>query len=324
MKRLAACLTVALLALAGCTALPGLGGDVSPPGVEDGELANESALLEAHVDERGDSYEVTSVYEETAGGTTTTDEERIVVADGSVFADREATANGSTTMTVQAFANESFAASRLDRGDGPNFGLGSRYGPGESHGAAGQYDLLRLADFRTAGRTTVNGERVARLRADGFVENASVDADLESATLLVGGDGLVHELDYTLLDYAGSDELHRTVTLTDSDVDSAPTPDWTGDARAALPTADLDVRTTSDGYVAIDHTGGDTFTARIRVEDQLFTRENFGEGQSLFVGTTGDNYELSSIQQGDPLESGVEITVEGVVNRKHATVNVTG
>lgn len=324
MKRLVACLAVALLAVAGCTALPGVGADVDPPGVEDGELANATALLDAHVDARGDSYEVRNVYEEAAGDTTTTDEERIVVADGAVFVERESATNGSTTSTLEAFANESFAASRIDRGDGPDFGLGSRYNPGGSHGAARQYDLLRLADFQTAGTATHDGERVARLRADSFVENASVDADLESATLLVDGDGLVHELEYTLANYAGSDEFHHRVTLAASEVDSVPTPDWTDDARAELPTADLDVRTTSDGYVAIDHAGGDTFTARIRVGNQLFTEANFGEGQSLFVGQTGDAYELGPTQQGDPIQSSVEITVEGVVNRKHATVNATG
>ena len=324
MKRLPACLAVALLAVAGCTALPGMGADVNPPGVEGGELANESTLLESHVDERGDSYEVRNVYEETHSDTTTTDEERIVVADGGVYVERESATNGSTTSTLEAFANESFAASRLDRGDGPDFGLGSRYSPGGSHGAARQSDLLRLADFQTAGTTTRDGERVARLRADSFVENASVDADLERATLLVGEDGLVHELEYALSDYAGTDEFQHTVTLAASDVDALPTPDWTADARAELPTADLDVRTTSDGYIAIDHVGGDTFTARVRVGDQLFTEEDFAEGQSLFVGQDGDTYELGSLQQGGPVEGAVEITVEGVVNREHVTVNATG
>lgn len=325
MKRLVACLAVGLLAVAGCTALPGLGGDVSPPGVEDGELANESALLEAHVDERGSSYEVESSSERIRGDTTTTEEARVVMADGGVFAEREAATNGSTTLTVESFANDSFAASNLDRGDGkPDYGLGSEYEAGGNYGPAGRYDLLRLADFQNAGTATIDGERVARLRADSFAENASVNGDLESATLLVGGDGLVHELDYTLSDYAGSDEYHYTVTLAASDVGAVPEPDWTADARAALPTADLDVRTTGDGHVAIDHAGGDTFTARIRVGNRLFTQENFGEGQSLFVGTDGDTYELGTIQQGDPLDSGVEITVEGVVNRKHVTVNATG
>jgi len=321
---LVACLAVALLAVAGCTALPGMGTDMDPPGVENGELANETALLEAHVDARGDSYEVRNTYEKAAGDTTTSDEERIVVADGGVFVERESATNGSATSTLEAFANESFAASRIDRGDGPDFGLGSRYSPGGSHGAARQYDLLRLADFQTTGTTTHDGERVARLRADSFVENATIDANLERATLLVGEDGLVHELEYALSDYAGSDEFQHTVTLAASDVDALPTPDWTADARAELPTADVDVRTTSDGYVAIDHAGGDTFTARVQVGDQLFTQEHFGEGQSLFVGQDGDAYELGSLQQGDPIEESVEITVEGVVNRKHVTVNATG
>jgi len=322
-KRLRALLVVALLAAAGCTALPGMGADVDPPGVEDGELANETALLDAHVDARGDSYEVRNAYEETADDTTTTEEDRVVVADGAVYVERESATNGSTTSTLEAFANESFAASRIDRGDGPDFGLGSRYSPGGNHGAARQYDLLRLADFRTAGTATRDGEPVARLRANSFVENASVDADLKRATLLVDGDGLVHELEYTLADYAGTDEFHHRVTLAESEVDAAPVPDWTDDARAELPTADLDVRTT-DGYVAIDHTGGDTFTARIRVADQLFTHEDFAEGQSLFVGRDGGTYELGPLQQGDPIEESVEITVEGVVNREHVTVNVTG
>lgn len=324
MKRLVACLAVALLAVAGCTAIPGVGADVNPPGVENGELANETALLEAHVDARGASYEVETATEETAGDTTTTDQKRVVVADGAVFAERESATNGSTTSTLEAFANESFGASRIDRGDGPDFGVGSRYNPGGSHGAAGQYDLLRLADFQTAGTTTHDGESVARLRANSFRENASVDADLKSATLLVDGDGLVHELEYTLSDYAALDEFHHRVTLAASQVDSAPTPDWTADAREELPTADLEVRTTSDGYVAIDHTGGDTFTARVRVDDQLFTRENFGEGQSLFVGQDGDAYVLESLQQGDPIGGAVDVTVQGVVNRKHVTVNATG
>jgi hypothetical protein len=323
-KRLVACLAVALLAVAGCTAIPGIGGDVDPPGVENGELANETALLEAHVGERGNSYEVRNVYEEAAGDTTTSDEERIVVADGGVFVERESATNGSTTSTLEAFANDSFAASRLDHGDGPDFGLGSRYSPGGSHGVVRQYDLLRLAAFRTAGTTTVDGEQVARLHADSFVENASVDANLERATLLVGEDGLVHELEYTLSDYAGVDEFHHSVTLSASQIDSLPTPDWTADARAELPTADLDVRTTSDGYVAIDHAGGDTFTARVRVEDQLFTQEGFGEGQTMFVGQDGGSYELGTLQQGDPIEGPIEITVEGIVNREHVTVNETG
>jgi hypothetical protein len=316
-KRLVACSVVALLAVAGCSAVPGLGGDVTPPGVENGELTNESALLSAHVDARGDSYVVRNTYEETAGNTTTTDEERLVVADDGIYAHRETTMDGSTSV-YEAVQNESFSASRLPDG---SVRVGSRYGPGGDHGVARQYDLLRLADFQTTGTATHDGQRVARLRADSLVEDAAVDFELASATMLVAGDGVVRELDYTLSNYLGSDEFRYESTTDPGAVDALPSPDWTSRARDELPSADLDVSVNGEGYLVVEHAGGDTFDARIRVDDQLFTRADFEAGQKLFVGQEGDGYELATMWVGEPVDGTITVTVTGTVSPERVTVD---
>jgi len=319
-KRLTAGLlaVAALLALAGCTALPGVGGDVTPPGVEDGALANETALLEAHLDERGDSYEVRTTREETAGDTTTTEETSVVVADGDMFAHRETTTTNGTTSVYEELTNDSFTASRHPDG---TFSVGSRYSSGGTHGVVAQYDLLRLADFRTAGATTHGGDRVARLRAGGLAEDADVRFELEQATLLVGADGLVHELDYELADYAGTDSFRYTVALASTTVDGLPAPDWTADAREALPDADVDVSANSEGYVVIEHAGGDAFDARVQVGRQLLSHEDFGPGDRLFVGEAAGSYEMATMWTGDPVDGAVTVTVTGVVSPERATVN---
>jgi hypothetical protein len=291
-KRLVACSVVALLAVAGCSAVPGLGGDVTPPGVENGELTNESALLSAHVDARGDSYVVRNTYEETAGDTTTTDEERLVVADDGIYAHRETTMDGSTSV-YEAVQNESFSASRLPDG---SVRVGSRYGPGGDHG-------------------------VARLRADSLVEDAAVDFELASATMLVAGDGVVRELDYTLSNYLGSDEFRYESTTDPGAVDALPSPDWTSRARDELPSADLDVSVNGEGYLVVEHAGGDTFDARIRVDDQLFTRADFEAGQKLFVGQEGGGYELATMWVGEPVDGTITVTVTGTVSPERVTVD---
>lgn len=312
---------VALFALSGCTALPGVGGDVNPPGVEDGELANETALMEAHLDERGDSYEVQTTHEETAGNTTSSDEMRVVVADGDTFVHRETTTADDATSVYESLSNDSFTASKLPDG---TFGVGSRYSAGSSHGIPSQFDLLRLADFQTAGTTTHDGDRVARLRASSLSEDADVTFELRRATLLVGDDGLVHELDYRLADYAGTDDFQYTVTLASTSVGGLPTPDWTSEARAALPAADIDVSTNSEGYVVIEHTGGDAFDARIQVDRQLLTHEDFEPGEKLYVGEKGGSYDLATMWTGDPVDGEVTVTVTGDVSPERATVNADG
>jgi hypothetical protein len=313
---------VALFALSGCTALPGVGGDVNPPGVEDGELANETALVEAHLDERGDSYEVQTTHEETAGNTTSSDETRVVVADGDTFVHRETTtAKDDTASVYESLSNDSFTASKLPDG---TFGVGSRYSAGSSHGIPSQFDLLRLADFQMAGATTHDGDRVARLRATSLSDDADVTFELRRATLLVGDDGLVHELDYQLADYAGTDDFQYTVTLASTSVGGLPAPDWTSDAREELPDADIDVATNSEGYVVVEHVGGDAFDARIQVDRQLLTHEDFRPGEKLYVGEKGGSYDLATMWTGDPVDGEVTVTVTGDVSPERATVNADG
>ncbi|MDH5021618.1 hypothetical protein [Halobacterium rubrum] len=323
MKRLTAGLlvAVALLTVSGCTALPGVGGDVDPPGVEDGELANETALVEAHLDERGDSYEVQTTHEETAGNTTSSDEMRVVVADGDTFVHRETTTKDDATSVYESLSTDSFTASKLPDG---TFSIGSRYSAGSAHGIPSQFDLLRLADFQTAGTTTHDGDRVARLRASSLTDDADVSFELQRATLLVGDEGLVHELDYRLTDYAATDDFQYTVTLASTSVDSLPAPDWTSDAREELPDADIDVSTNSEGYVVIEHAGGDAFDARLRVDRQLLTHEDFQPGEKLYVGEKRGSYDVATMWTGDPVDGEVTVTVTGVVSPERATVNADG
>lgn len=308
---------VALLALAGCTALPGVGGAVTPPGVSDGELANETALIEAHLDERGDSYEVQTTIEETAGDTTSSEAMRVVVADNTAFVHRETTTSGDTDV-YESFTNESFTASKLPDG---GFSLRSPYSADSAHGITSQFDLLGLADFQTAGTTTHDGDRVARLRADGLAADTNTTFGLEQATLLVDGDGLVRELDYQLADYAGTDDFQYTVALTGATVDGVQTPGWTSDARTELPDADLDITTNSEGYVVIEHGGGDAFDARVRVGRQLLGHEDFEPGEKLYVGESGGSYEMATMWTGNPVGGEVTVAVTGIVSPERTTVN---
>lgn len=322
MKRLTAGLlvAVALLALAGCTALPGMGGAVTPPGVTDGELANETALVEAHLDQRGDSYEVRTAIEETAGNSTASEEMRVVAADGTTFVHREEGTDDAASV-YESLSNDSFTASKLPD---ESFSLRAPYSADSAHGITSQFDLLQLADFQMAGTTTHNGHRVARLRADSLTADADVDFELERATLLVDGDGLVRELDYRLTDYAGTDDFRYTVTLAAATVDSAPTPEWTGDARAELPDADLEISTNSEGYVVVEHTGGDAFDARVQVDRQLLTHEDFESGEKLYVGEDGGSYAMATMWTGDPVDGEVTVAVTGDISPERATVNGDG
>lgn len=141
--------------------------------------------------------------------------------------------------------------------------------------------------------------------------------------MLVGSDGVVHELDYALSNYLGSDEF-RYESITESGaVDALPTPDWTSDARDELPNADFDIHTNSEDYLVVEHAGGDTFDARILVDDQLFTQADFESGEKLFVGQANGGYDLATMWVGEPVDGTISVTVTGTVSPQRFTVDAS-
>ena len=124
---IAAVLLCVLAVSAGCSALPGgPGGSAAPeavPGVEDGHLANETALLDAHVEnvtETGYAQEIRSNLTDIYQGETIelSQRQRTRVAAGATEYRTQLVSNGGVATRVITWGNESIAVRRGETGGG--------------------------------------------------------------------------------------------------------------------------------------------------------------------------------------------------------------
>lgn len=196
-----------LLALAGCSALPGASSPASeaPPGVEDEQLNNSTVLLDAHVEavtESGYSHEVNLSQRRTVDGQTVTVERRqrtTVEADAAEYR-YQLINNGRANSRFIVWGNETVEYQRIEAG-----GRDPQYRRGEPTAAeslAGQ-PLLEphlSAPYEVAGTEESNGTTLTTLSATdrpesdaAFPRNATNIREYESE-LVVDGDGRIRSL----------------------------------------------------------------------------------------------------------------------------------
>lgn len=312
---------VGLLLVSGCAAIPSVGNTESPPGVEDGTLTNTSALVNADMDARGDQYALVHDYEYTVDGNATTERLQLTVDDNAAHYRVETTDAGETTIS-EGYENATFTADWNPNSSVPEFTIESTIGVNSRHGAASLYSFLDSISFERTGTTTHDGTPVTVLHASSVDDDAQVDYTLQDARMLVDGDGLVHRLTYTLESTSRYDRYEHTFELeknSGTDVDS---PDWIEEAKAELPTPDIDVRATDDGYVEITHDGGPTFDPMIYADSRILRAEQFSDGDELYVGRDGE-FAVSASKPPSPVDDTVTIKVYGTATRVDTTVNAT-
>lgn len=125
-KGIAAVLLCVLAVSAGCSALPGSGGNAAAeavPGVEDGHLANETALLDAHVEnvtETGYAQKIQTNLTDIYQGETIelSQRQRTRVAAGATEYRTQVVSNGGVATRIITWGNESVAFRRGETGGG--------------------------------------------------------------------------------------------------------------------------------------------------------------------------------------------------------------
>lgn len=312
---------IGLLLVSGCAAIPGVENTGSPPGVEDGTLTNTSALVNADVDARGDQYVLVHDYEQTVDGNTTTERLRLTVDDNTAHYRSETTDAGETTV-LEGYEDGTFTANWNPNNNVTEFTTESAIGVDSRHGAANLYSFLDSASFQRTGTTTHDGTPVTVLHASSMDDDAQVDYTLQDARMLVDGDGLVHRLTYTLESYSTYDRYEHTYELEKNSGKDVTSPDWVEEAKAELPTPDIDVRATDDGYVEITHDGGPTFDPLIYADRQNLRAEQFSDGDELYVGRDGE-FVVSESKPSNPVDDTVTIHLYGTATRVDTTVNAT-
>lgn len=220
---LAAVLLCTLVVTAGCSALSGSGGNATGektepdapvddvdtdgiPGIEDEQLANETALLDAHVEavtETGYSYERrTNVTDAIDGGTLEVSERQrsSVEAGASEYWIQQVT-SAARSSRVTAWGNESTVLLRLEgSGQDPQYRVGASQSP-DSLAARTLFELRLSPEFEVTGvDEREDGPAVVTLEADGLPEENEVFDDQEDienvreyeATLVVDTEGRIH------------------------------------------------------------------------------------------------------------------------------------
>ena len=242
---LAAVLLCVLAVTAGCSALPGSGDSTAAeevPGIEDGTLANETALLDAHVEnvtEPGYRQAIKRNFTDVYWGETAevTEEQRTRVAPGATEYRTQLVSNGAVPLRVITWGNESVAVRR-----------------GESGGGEPQYQTTEpLAPERLAGREVLeprlvsafevvdvrqreDAPDVVTLEVDGLPENNTVFAGQEavenvrefSARLVVDTDGRIHSYaSAAIYDIDGETaEYEFTFQMVSFEESSVERPEW--------------------------------------------------------------------------------------------------
>lgn len=212
---LAAVLLCVLVAGAGCSSVPGIGGNGTGgdaeivnevPGVGNGTIENETALLEAHVaavTESGFGQTITANLTGASGGETyrVTQEQRTSVAPGASEYRYQTITNGRTSIRIIAWGNESVAYRRGETGGGqPQY---QRIEPQAADTLAGRTVLeTRLSDEFEVVNVTEREDApdVVTLEVEGLPEANTVFEDQQGisnvrefeAQVVVDTEGRVH------------------------------------------------------------------------------------------------------------------------------------
>ena len=211
-RGLAAVLLCLLVASAGCSVIPG-GSDGDDgttaeevPGVEDGRLANESALLDAHIEattETGYSYERRANVTDAVGGEPINVSERqrtrVEAGASEYWIQQITTAAGSSRVT--AWGNESLELRRIERpGQDPQVRVGESRPPGEL-AARAVFEPRLSPEFEVVDvEQREDAPDIVTLEVDGMPEENEVFAGQENvenvrgfeAQLVVDTEGRIH------------------------------------------------------------------------------------------------------------------------------------
>lgn len=229
-----------LLTLSGCSFLPGGSADGgAAPGVEDGELADAEALLDAHAStltESGYSHDLTVNQTARAGNDTvrTSQRQRMRVAAGASQYTRQVIYG--SRGRILAWGNETVEYQRIETGGATQY----RRSDPESATAMTGVNTLRpllsapfeVVDTEEAdGRTLVTLESTGEPSHENAVPQNTTSVDSFDARLVVDGEGRVHELtaaaEYQVDGEAGSYEF--TYELTSTSDPGVERPDWVAD-----------------------------------------------------------------------------------------------
>lgn len=216
-----------LVALAGCSAIPGfpIDGDRQAPGVEDDELVDAEALLDAHaetLDESGYGHDlsVNQTVESENGTRETTRRQRTAVAAGtSQYLKQELLFGGQSRII--SWGNESVEYIRVDSGGTTQYRQGNVDDPTVLTGVRVMRPFL-TAPFEVVETETVDGREVYALESTGQPDHEGAFPDnttsVESfhARLVVDEDGRIHRLrataDYRIDGEPGSYEFAFELT----------------------------------------------------------------------------------------------------------------
>lgn len=228
-----------MLAMSGCSFLPGSGDGGAAPGVEDGELADVDALLEAHesaLTESGYSHDLT--VNQTAasenGTVETSQRQRMEVAPGASQYLRQVL-YGSQGRIV-AWGNESVEYQRIESGGSTQYRQSSPESATAMTGVNALRPLLsgpfEVVDTEESdGRTLVTLESTGEPSHENAFPSNTTSVDSFDARVVVDGDGRIHELsasaEYQVDGEAGSYEF--TYELTSASDPGVERPDWVAD-----------------------------------------------------------------------------------------------
>lgn len=213
-----------LLALAGCSSLPGFS-DEQAPGVEDDELVDAEALLDAHASELTESgyshdLSVNQTVESENGTSNNSRRQRTSVAAGASQYVRQELLFGGQGRII-AWANESAEYIRVDSGGT------TQYYAGQPDNATTLTGVKTMEPFLTApfevvdeeevdGRTVYALESTGRPDHEGAFPSNTTSVDSFHARLVVDEDGRIHRLrataDYEIDGEAGSYEFAFELT----------------------------------------------------------------------------------------------------------------
>jgi hypothetical protein len=233
-----------LLLLSGCSFLSGGNDAGQTPGVEDGELADGDALIEAHVTAltaSGYTHEVT------VNQTRTRDSERVEnvqrqrmrVAPEATEYERQLIYGGAVSSRIVAWGNDSVEYLRIERGDNVEY---RRSSPGSAEAMTGAriIEPHLSAPFEVVDTETDDDRTLVTLEATGPPSNdrafpqAAEDVERYEARLVVDADGRIHRLeasaDYVLEGEAADYDL--TYELTGTGDPGVQRPQWVADVEA--------------------------------------------------------------------------------------------
>lgn len=226
-----------LLALSGCSFLPdGSGGESAAPGVEDGELSDSGALLDAHestLTESGYGYDLSINLSSARDGQSfdISERQRMAVASGADQYVHQVIYGGRTR--VVAWGNDSVEYRRVEQGGSTEY---SRSTPPSATALTGA-NLLEphlTAPYEVVDTEETDGRTLVTLESTGDpVDDRAIPGNVSSverydARLVVDGEGRIHRLNASG-EYASEGETGSygfTYELTSAEDPGVERPAW--------------------------------------------------------------------------------------------------